>query len=471
MQRDPSGDLPGIPDSERSDRRSAMARRYQLVIVGTGTTAMVAAMRVRSAGRSVAIIDSRPFGGTCALRGCDPKKMLIGGASAIDHARRMQHKGVDGDTHIKWPDLMAFKRGFTDPIPARHEQLYRDKGIATYHGRARFTGRNTIAVNGELLEAEHVLIASGAEPVPLGIPGEEHLITNEEFLALAALPRRIALVGGGYIAAEFSHIAARAGAEVTILQRGDRILKEFDPDLVGWLMEKFAAIGVDVRLRTNVEAVEKTDGGYRVSASASGQPLSVDADLVVHAAGRAPALDSLDLHVAGIAAENGRLKLNEYLQSVSNLAVYAAGDAAQVGPPLTPVSSHDAKVVAANLLNGNHVKPDYKGVPSVAFTIPPIARVGLSEAQVREQGIEFRMQSEKACDWFTARQAAEPVYGFKVLVEQKSDLILGAHLVGPHVDEVINVFALAIRHGLTAEDLKTTMFAYPTGASDVSYML
>jgi glutathione reductase (NADPH) len=245
---------------------------------------------------------------------------------------------------------------------------------------------------------------------------------------------------------------------VTILQRGDRILKEFDPDLVGWLMESFAAIGVDVRLRTKVQAVEKTDGGYRVSASADGHPLSLEADLVVHAAGRRPALDTLDLHAAGVAAEDGRLRLNEYLQSVSNAAAYAAGDAAGVGPPLTPVSSYDAKVVTANMLNGNHVKPNYQGVPSVAFTIPPIASVGWSETQLRDQAIEFRMKSEKTSNWFTARQAAEAVYGFKVLVDRKSDLILGAHLVGPHVDEVINVFGLAIRHGLTAEALKTTMF-------------
>ena len=208
-----------------------------------------------------------------------------------------------------------------------------------------------------------------------------------------------------------------------------------------------------------------------MSASADGQPLSLEADLVVHAAGRTPALDTLDLHAAGLATENGHLRLNEYLQSVSNAAVYAAGDAAGVGPPLTPVSSHDAKVVVANMLSGNHVTPNYEAVPSVAFTIPPIARVGSSEAQLRDQAIQFRMQSEKTSNWFTARQAAEAVYGFKVLVDRESDLILGAHLVGPHVDEVINVFGLAIRHGLTAEDLKTTMFAYPTGASDVGYMV
>lgn len=144
---------------------------------------------------------------------------------------------------------------------------------------------------------------------------------------------------------------------------------------------------------------------------------------------------------------------------------------AQKGPPLTPVSSHDAKVVAANLLEGNHGRPDYRGVPSVAFTLPPIAAVGMTEEQAVASGRKFRTQSKRASSWFTARQAAESVYGFKVMVDEESDLVLGAHLVGPHADEVINPFALAIRHHLTAEDLKKTMFAYPTGASDIGYML
>ncbi|MEY2117258.1 dihydrolipoyl dehydrogenase family protein [Rhodanobacter sp. FW106-PBR-R2A-1-13] len=448
-----------------------MVKPYDLVVIGTGTAAMVAAMQTRAAGWCVAVIDYRPFGGTCALRGCDPKKMLIGGVDATDHVRRMRGKGVIGNVAIDWPDLMTFKRSFTDPVPANHEQRYREKGIDTYHGQAQFTGPNTIVVGDDRLDAKHVVIASGAEPVKLHIPGEEHLVTNEDFLALPALPQRIVLVGGGYIAAEFSHIAARAGAQVTILQHGARLLNGFDPDLVGWLMQAFDILGVDVRLETTVEAIEKTVAGYRVRSSSHGERTTVDADLVVHAAGRAPALESLDLETAGIANEHGRLILNEYLQSVSNPAVFAAGDAAQAGPPLTPVSSHDAKVVAANLLKGNHRRPDYRGVPSVVFTIPPMATVGLSEAKAREEGLKFKMKSQKASDWFTARQAAEPVYGFKVLVDEASDRILGAHLVGPHAEEVINLFALAIRHDLTAADLKNTIFAYPTGASDIGYMV
>src|SRR5207245_1621496 len=194
---------------------------------------------------------------------------------------------------------------------------------------------------------------------------------------------------------------------------------------------------------------------------------AVEADLVVHAAGRAPALDALDLAAANVAMKNSRPELNQYLQSVSNPAVYAAGDAAQFGPPLTPVSSHDAKIAAANMLEGNKLKPNYAGVPSVAFSVPPIAAVGLSEAQARKQGFKFRAKSQKASDWYTARRIAEPTYGFKVLVEDRTERVLGAHLVGPNADEVINIFALAIRHGLSAETLRTTIFAYPTGASDI----
>ncbi|MEJ6788109.1 NAD(P)/FAD-dependent oxidoreductase [Brevundimonas sp. BR2-1] len=448
-----------------------MTKEYDLVVIGSGTAAMVGAMRVRAAGRSVVVIDFRPYGGTCALRGCDPKKMLISGASAADHARRMRGKGVAGDTHIAWADLIAFKRSFTDPVPEKHEERYLEKGIDTFHGRARLTGPNSLEVDGETLTFRNLLIATGAEPVKLDIPGEAHLVTNEGFLELDEMPKRLVLVGGGYIAAEFSHIAARAGAEVVILQRSERLLPQFDPDVVGWLMDSFRQLGVDVRLETMVESIERTSDGFRVHARANEQSLTFDADLVIHAAGRAPALGDLGLDAAGVEHDMGRLKLNEFLQSVSNPAVYAAGDAAQVGPPLTPVSSHDAKVVAANILNGNTERPNYIGVPSVVFTIPPMAAVGLTEQEAKDQGLSYRVKSQKASDWFTARAAAEPTYGFKVLVEEGSERVLGAHLVGPNVDEAINLFALAIRHGLTADDLKSTMFAYPTGASDIGYML
>jgi len=444
---------------------------YDLVVIGSGTAAQVASSRVRAAGWSVAVIDHLPFGGTCALRGCDPKKMLISGAEAIDMARRMRGRGVTGELGISWPDLIAFKRTFTDPVPANHERRYAERGIDAFHGKARFAGQTTIEVDGQTLQTRHVLIATGARPVPLTFPGAEYLIASDQFLELEQLPERVVMVGGGYIAAEFSHIAARAGAKVIVLQRAERMLTRFEPELVGWLMEKFSEIGVEVRTGTAVGSIERAGSGFRVRARTGSQEIAVEAALVVHAAGRIPDLDALNLSAAGIAVENGRIVLNEFLQSVSNPAVYATGDAAAKGPPLTPVSSHDGKVVALNLLEGDQHRPDYRGVPSVAFTLPPIAAVGLGEVAARAAGLKFRVNSQKVPDWYTARRVAETVYGFKTLIEDGSERVLGAHLVGPHADEIINLFALAIRHGLTADDLRQTIFAYPTGASDIGYTL
>ncbi len=449
-----------------------MNKQYDLIAIGSGTGASGAASRCRSAGWNVAVIDHVPFGGTCALRGCDPKKVLVGAAEAIDHFRRMRGNGIREEApSIDWRELIKFKRTFTEPVPAMKRSSFAKSGIDAYCGRAKFCGPNSVEVGGEVLDGRFILIAAGAVPMHLGIPGEEYLTTSTEFLELDRLPKRIVLVGGGFIAAEFSHIAAQAGAQVTVLQRADRMLTAFDPDLVGWLMQKFHEVGIDVRHKTSVSAIEKRSDGLIVRASSNGSEGEFKADLVIHAAGRVPDLDPLELAAAGVASEKGRLQLNDYLQSVSNPTVYAVGDAAMNGPPLTPVASHDAKVAAANMLNGNHQKPDYLGVPSVAFTIPPIASVGFSEKQAHEQGLKFRIHSENASDWYTARHVAETAYGFKVLVEEETGRILGAHLIGPRVDEVINIFALAIRKGLTSADLKNTIFAYPTGASDIGYMV
>lgn len=448
-----------------------MADRYDVLVVGSGSAALGVARKVREAGRSVAAVDFRPFGGTCALRGCDPKKVLLAGAEAVDLARRMHGHGVAGETRIAWPELMAFERGFTGPVPQERQKDLEERGIAAIHGRARFTAPDRMEIEGRTVQASHIVLATGAEPVRLGIPGGEHVVTHEAFLSLERLPARIALVGGGYIAAEFSHIAAHAGARVTVLQRGPRMLAPFEPELVAMLMEGFRRAGIDVLTDTAVESIEKEGDAFRVRASTKGKPVVVEADLVVHAAGRKPDLASLRPEAGEVRVADGKLALNDYLQSESNPRVYAAGDAAQKGPPLTPVAAHDARVVAENLLHGNRRKPDYRAVPSVAFSLPPIAMVGLTEEQARKQGLRFRTSCERAPDWYTARRVAEPVYGFKVLVEEGTGRILGAHLVGPHADEVINVWTLAIRQEMTADELRGVRFAYPTGASDIGYML
>ena len=245
-----------------------MAKTYDLIVIGTGTAAQVAAARCRSAGWQVAVVDHLPFGGTCALRGCDPKKVLVGAVEAIDHARRMRGKGIAGnEPEIAWSELIKFKRGFTGPVPPMMAKSFAENGIDAYHGRARFRDRRSVEVGGEALESRFVLIAAGAVPMRLGIRGEEHLTRSTDFLELDALPKRIALVGGGYIAAEFSHIAARVGAKVTVLEFANHMLTAFDPDLVGLLMAKSRELGIDVRTGTRVEAVEKTSGGFTVHAA------------------------------------------------------------------------------------------------------------------------------------------------------------------------------------------------------------
>lgn len=448
-----------------------MGQDYDLVIIGSGTAAQTVARRVREAKWRVAVIDERPFGGTCQLRGCDPKKVLVGATEPLAAARRLRGKGVAGGLRIDWAELMAFKRRFTNPVPEQQAERDADSGIDEYHGHARFTGRNAVAVGGETLQGRFILIATGARPVPLKIPGEEHVVTSDDFLDLAALPRRIAFVGGGYVAAELAHIAARAGAEVTVLQRGPRLLPPFDADLVRWLMDGFRELGIDVRVAATVDRVERNGAERVVHASMAGRPATVAADLVVHAAGRAPDFAALDPAAAGIDMDNGRLRLNEFLQSVSNPSIYAAGDAAQHGPPLTPVAGLDGRAVAANLLQGNRERPNYAGVPSAVFTVPPLARVGLGDAEAKAQGLNVRVKSSRTADWYSARHVGETVAGFKTVIENGSGRILGAHLLGPHADEVINLFALAIRHGLTAGQLADTVFAYPTGGSDIAYML
>ena len=455
-----------------------MTAQLDLIVLGTGSAAQSVAYPCREAGWSVAIVDCRPYGGTCQLRGCDPKKVLVGVADALASSRRLEGKGIAAaDLRIAWPDLQRFKRTFTDPAPARNEASFAEAGIRMYHGTARFTGPTSVRVDGEEeLSARQVVIATGAEPRRLGIPGEELLTTSEQFLNLEELPRRIVFVGGGYISFEFASVAARAGAEVRIVHRGARPLQGFDPDLVGQLVETLREVGVDVRLGTAVEGVERRDGagGPMIVHTRSGtEEGEIAADLVVHGAGRVPEIGDLALDVAGVAFDPRRgIRVNEFLQSVSNPAVYAAGDAADSSPlRLTPIAGLEGGIVAQNLLHGNTTTPNYIGTPTVVYTIPPLTRVGLLEREAREQGLRFQVHHEDTSGWYSSRRVGLTHTGFKVLVEEGTGHILGAHLLEHHADEVINLFALVMRAGLPASALQEMPAAYPTSSSDVSYML
>lgn len=446
---------------------------YDLVVIGTGVAAGTVAMGCAEKGWSVAIADREPYGGTCQLRGCDPKKMLRRAPEVLDAARHMDGRGIaPAGLHLHWAGMQAHKRSFTDPVPAQRERQFAEAGIATLHGIARFTGRTTLAVGQDELQARHVLIAAGMKPRPLGIPGAELAITSDRFMELEKLPRRVLFIGGGYISFEFAHMAARADATVVVLNRGQRPLNGFDPDLVDMLADRSRQAGIDLQNQAEVLGIEATAVGLQVRASVDGEPRLFEVDLVVHGAGRVPAIDELDLDKAGVQAGRKGIEVNAYLQSPSNPAVYAAGDAAATGgPPLTPVAALEGKVALANLLEGNHAQPDYKGIPSVVFSIPALARVGLLEEEARAQGLDVEVKFSDMRGWFTVKRVRETHAAAKVLTEKSSGRIVGAHLLGPESSELINLFALAIHAGLPADALKGFTSAYPSAGSDLGYLV
>lgn len=450
-----------------------MSKSFDLIVLGVGMAAVSAANKCASAGWSVAVVDELPYGGTCALRGCDPKKMLRRGAEIIDAARLMRGKGIkDEGLKIDWPDLVAFKRSFTEKAPGRIEGNLEDNGVATFHATARFVDRNAVDVEGERLEARHILVATGAKPRPVDAPGGEHLIDNAKFMELEELPKRILFVGGGYISFEFAHIAARAGSEVCVIDRGNKPLKAFDPDLVDKLIERSRAAGVEINLETQLKSIEKMSDGFLVSAEKDGNSHEWTVDLVVHGAGRMPAIDDLNLDAAGAEAGEKGVTVNDYLQSVSNPAIYAAGDAADTpGAPLTPVAVFEGKVAASNMLKGNQTKPDYTGVPSVVFTIPELARVGMLEAEAKDRGHDVRVEFTDTSGWYSNMRVGEECAAAKVIIDNRSDAILGAHLIGPEYAELINFFGLAMRLNLKARDLRKLVGAYPSVGSDLGALV
>jgi len=405
-----------------------MTRSYDLIVIGAGMAGVSAANKCASQGWNVAIVDALPYGGTCALRGCDPKKILRRGAEIIDSARMMRGKGIDDvGLSVNWGDLMKHKHGFTDPVPQNVEDSLLENGIDTLHGVARFTDRNSIKIDGILYEATHFLIATGARPRPLDFPGHEHLVDSTDFLDLEVLPPRILFVGGGFISFEFAHICSRAGSAPVIIDRGPRPLKGFDPDLVELLITRGTEAGIELRRSTTITAIERSQNGYAVSVERSGLPETMEFDLVVHGAGRVPELAGLDLDAAGVEWDERGVRVAGHLQSTTNPAVYAAGDSADTpGMPLTPVAVFEGKVAASNMLKGTTTVPGYAGVPTAVFTIPELARVGMLEREARDQGIDVDVRYSDTSSWYSNYRIGETTAAAKILIDRSTDRATGS---------------------------------------------
>lgn len=444
--------------------------KFDVIVIGTGSGSSVA-QRCAKAGKKTAIIDYLSYGGTCALRGCDPKKVLVGLAHVLSLNKQLQGKGITTPATASWKDLMQFKKSFTEPKPPKSEEGLKKAGVATYHGRAVFIKENTIQVIEDILQAEKFVIANGAKSQKLNIPGEDLLINSTGFLELEELPEEILFVGGGYIAFEFAHIVSRFGVKATIVHRGERPLENFDADLVKLLMKASEELGIKIKLNAEVKSVTKENSRFIVHAMQHGKEVKFSTALAVHAAGRTADIEDMGLEKLGVTVNKKGVAVNEYMQSVSNPNVYSCGDANDKGMPLTPVGGKEAIVLASNLLKGNHAKIEYSHIPSNVFTIPALASVGLTEQEAKKKNVNYSVHFEETTGWYASRRLNESVSAFKVLIDKETDQVIGAHLLGPNAEETINIFALAMNAGVKAGDLKKTIFSYPTNASDVVYMV
>jgi glutathione reductase (NADPH) len=373
---------------------------------------------------------------------------------------------------VNWQDLQKFKENFTSAIPAATEKDLKKAGIDMYHQSPKFLDENTLSVEGKTVIAKKIVIATGMKSMELKIPGREYLLHSADFLHQPALPEEIVFVGAGYIGMEFAHIAARCGAKVTVIEFGDRPLSPFEADIVQHLTHASEELGIKFIFNAEVTKVEKLQTNVRVTFQKNGKSDSVKAKAVYNTAGRVPSIDDLDLDKGNVAFEKGGISVNEYLQNTTNKSVYACGDVSASGTlPLTPVSSQESRLVSINIRKGNTEKLDFPPVPSVVFTLPQLASIGLTEQQAKDKGYDIIVEHKCVPHWFNAKRLNEKTYAYKSIVDKKRDLILGVHIIAPEAGEMINLFVLAMCGKLTTKDLKQMIFAYPTFGNDIKGMV
>ena len=448
------------------------SEKFDVVILGGGNAGIGVTGPVRRAGMSVAMIEADLLGGTCPNRGCTPKKVLVAAGQTLHEIERASiHHIAVGRPKLDWAALIDREKDMIKDIPANLARSMAKRQVEIIRGHGAFTGPNTVRVGDRELHAGHIVIATGSKPRPLPIPGAELMITSDDMLSERELPLSVIFVGGGVISLEFGHVYARSGAAVTILEAFPQLLPAMDTDAVARLQAESERIGIRVRTAVSVKRIERINRRLRVVFDHDGAEHAMEADRVVNGAGRVANVDTLDLAAGQVEHSNGRIAIDQHLRSISNPKVYVCGDAVPTSPQLSPVATYEGDIVGRNIVDGPRHGPDYASMATSVYTVPPLASVGLTEAAARQKGLAVDIHTNDMLGWFSAKTYAETVAWSKVIVERSTDRILGAHFVGHAGQELVNIFGLAMRFGITARQIRENVYAYPTFASDLKHML
>jgi len=444
-----------------------MAFDYDLFVIGGGSGGVRAARVAAQGGAKVALAEEDRYGGTCVIRGCVPKKLMV---FASEYRNAMADAQSYGWTvHAGGFDWDAFKTKLhteLDRLEGVYRGILRNNAVESFDARARLVDPHTVELaDGTRKSARHILIATGGRPVKPALPGAEHAITSNDIFHLDTLPKSILIIGGGYIACEFACILNGLGVQVTQFYRGAQILRGFDGEARGLVSDEMIASGIDLHLGTNIEAMVPEDGGYRVTAT---NGTEATFEQVMFATGRAPNTEDLGLEDAGVAiGRKGEIVVDEYSQT-GVPSVYAIGDVTD-RVNLTPVAIREGMAFVETVFNGNPTPVDHELIPTAIFTQPEMGTVGLSEEAARDQE-----PVDVYCNSFRPMQTAfagrpDRVL-MKLVVSQATRKVLGCHIVAPGAGEMIQLAGIAVKMGATKEDFDRTVAVHPTMSEELVTM-